>query len=114
MLPIIFNVKTGTPIFSKSEFDLSMRECVDGFIHGLAGQIDDLQEAELGGDLSEVEQLSRCLVDGASRSGYPILVEVAEISIVACRAGKSDEVRKAIEDLTELTMRVRRGSRGAA
>ena len=114
MLPIISNVKTGTPIFSKYEDDLSKRDCVDGFVHGLAGQLDDLQEAELGGDLSEVERLSQNLVNGASRSGYPLLVGVGEAAITACRAGKDDEVRKTIEDLTDLTMRVRRGSRGAA
>ena len=104
----------GTPIFSKFEDDLSKRECVDGFVHGLAGRVDDLQEAELGGDFTEVARLSRDLVDGASQSGYPILVEVAESAIHACLSREGESVRKAIEDLTDLTVRVRRGSRGAA
>ena len=107
-------MKAGTPIFSKYEDDLSMRDCVDGFVHGLASQLDDLQEAELGGDLSEVQELSRGLLDGATRSGYPLVVELAQAAITACLAGKDDEGRKAIEELTDVTMRVRRGSRGAA
>jgi len=110
----VTGVKAGTPIFSKFEDDLSMRECVDGFVHGLASKLDDLQEAELGGDLVEVERLSRALIDGAARSGYPSLVEVAESTVQACQAQEGESVRKAIEDLTDLTLRVRRGSRGAA
>ena len=91
-----------------------MRERVDGFVHGLAHQLDDLQEAELESDFGTVEKLSHALSSDASKSGYPLLVDVAEATIVACQSGKSDEIRLMIEELTDLTMRVRRGSRGAA
>ena len=91
-----------------------MRESVDGFVHGLAHQLDDLQEAELESDLQAVEKLSHDLSSEAARCGYPLLVEVAQATIVACQSGKSDEIRFMIEELTDLTVRVRRGSRGAA
>lgn len=91
-----------------------MRECVDAFVFGLADRIDDLQEAELGGDIAEVERLGRDLVTQASRSGYPPLVEVAEVTIAACQTSEPSEVRKGITELTELAQRVRRGSRGGA
>jgi hypothetical protein len=107
-------VKLGTPIYSIYDEDLAMRECIETFVYGLAAHIDDLQEAELGGDLPEVEKLSRDLVAGAERSGYPAMVEVAQTTIQACRAGEAEEVRKGIVELTELAQRVRRGSRGAA
>ena len=91
-----------------------MRACVEAFVYGLAERIDDLQEAELGSDVAEIERLGRDLVAVASRSGYPQLVEVAEATIAACQAREEDEVRKGITELTELAQRVRRGSRGAA
>jgi hypothetical protein len=91
-----------------------MRECIERFVYGLAGEIDDLQEAELGGDLTEVEKLAEQLLAGARRAGYPSLTDVAETTISACRAGDPEEVHKGIVELTELVQRVRRGSRGAA
>jgi len=107
-------VKLGPPIYSVHDDDISKRECIETFVYGLANHIDDLQEAELGEDLQEVERLSRDLVEGATRSGYPTLIGVANAAITACQASKPDEVRHAIEELTDLVQRVRRGSRGAA
>lgn len=107
-------MKPGPPIYSVHDDDLSKRDCVESFVYGLANHIDDLQEAELAEDLDEVERLSRDLIAGAEESGYPLLVEVANATITACGAGKPDEVRQGIEELTDLAQRVRRGSRGAA
>jgi hypothetical protein len=107
-------VKSGLPIYSLHDEDPSMRQCIETFVYGLARQIDDLQEAELGGDFQQVEKLARDLVAGARRSGYPSLIDVAETTISACRSGEPDEVHKGIVELTELVQRVRRGSRGAA
>lgn len=104
----------GPPIYSVLDDDPATRQCVETFIFGLASHIDDLQEAELGGDLPEVERLAKDLAAGARGAGYPQLVDVSDSTIAGCLAGESDDVRKGIVELTELAQRVRRGSRGSA
>ena len=71
-------MKPGTPIYSLHDDDIAMRESIETFVYGLAGHVDDLQEAELCGDLPEVERLARDLAKGASRSGYPAVVDMME------------------------------------
>lgn len=107
-------VNIGPAIYSLFDDDPTKRECVETFIFGLAGHIDDLQEAELGGDLREVERLAKDLSTTAGSAGYPVLVNLADSTIAACLADEADEVRKGIVELTELAQRVRRGSRGSA
>ena len=40
------------PIYSTHDEDLSMRDAIEGFVIGLAERIDDLQDAELQGNLT--------------------------------------------------------------
>ena len=107
-------MKPETPIYSTHDEDITMRECVEGFVYGLADHIDDLQDAELAGDFPLVERLCRDLIAGAGRSGYPALIDVAGDALTACATPEPEDVRKHIVELTELAQRVRRGSRGAA
>ncbi|MCG8589727.1 MAG: hypothetical protein MJE66_10590 [Proteobacteria bacterium] len=80
----------------------------------LSERVDSLQDAEANSDLDQVESLARDLGDRALRLGYPSLAEVAGQAAQACVEGKSETVRGALEELTEVARRVRQGHRGAA
>jgi hypothetical protein len=102
------------PIYSTHDEDLSMRDAIEGFVIGLAERIDDLQDAELQGNLKQVGELCTGLVAEASATGYPALVEAGELVLSAESSGGPKAVLKALFELTETVQRVRRGSRSAS
>ena len=67
------------PIFSSCEDDCDKGEEIDRFVIGLAEQVDELQDAELEGDLVLLGRRAGELARKASELGYAPMFEIAQV-----------------------------------
>jgi hypothetical protein len=81
---------------------------------GLAEAVDLLQDADVSGNLELLGTLAGDLADRARRLGYAPLARVCQSVAEAARDRKPEEARDELEELTEVSHRVRLGHRGAA
>ena len=102
------------PIFSSCEEDPDKSDAIDHFVIGLAEQVDDLQDAELEGDLGQLGRLASELARTAGELGYGPMCDIAPVVVSACRDEKVEDARAAMVELTDVAGRIRRGHRGAA
>jgi len=102
------------PIFSSCEDDCDKGEEIESFVIGLAEQVDELQDAELEGDLVLLGRRAGELARKASELGYAPMFEIAQVVASACRDGKFEDAQAAMVELTEVAGRIRRGHRGSA
>jgi hypothetical protein len=102
------------PIRSTREHEPDLEPEIDAFVFGLGELVDSFQDAELAGATASLEQLAIRLAEYATRLGYPPVAESAQRIRSACGERNPEAVRKAVQDLTEIAQRVRRGHRSAA
>jgi HPt (histidine-containing phosphotransfer) domain-containing protein len=102
------------PIYSSHSDDPTVGEAVDRFVIGLAECIDQLQDAEVDGDLCGLASLAAGLRAEADAAGYAALAGVSEALEVACIDENSEAAREKLIELTEIAQRVRLGHKGAA
>jgi len=102
------------PIYSNREDEPELREPINEFVIGLSETVDSLQDAEAAADFSALGALCSDLCDHSERLGYAPLAQVSREASEACRDGKPEIARKALESLTEIARRIRLGHRGAA
>jgi HPt (histidine-containing phosphotransfer) domain-containing protein len=101
-------------IVSTRADDPDLDERIDRFVVELAERVDAFQDAEAARDPRALGALAAALAADASALGYPLLVAAAERIAQACGEGVPELLRKGVEDLTELSQRVRRGHRSSA
>jgi hypothetical protein len=102
------------PIVSTRSEDPDCEERIDAFVIQLGPRVDAFQDAELGADLRALRDLAEALAADAEELGYPALVDAAQRIGDASGDSSADAVHKAVEQLTEISQRVRRGHRSAA
>jgi hypothetical protein len=102
------------PIRSTREHEPDIEPEIDAFVFGLGELVDSFQDAELAGATITLEQLAVRLDERASQLGYLPVAESAQRIRSACGERSPEAVRKAVQDLTEIAQRVRRGHRSAA
>ena len=102
------------PIYSSHNDDPAVGEAVDRFVIGLADCIDQLQDAEVDGDLAALISLARELRAAADTAGYAALAGVAEALEIACSHDDPKAVRDELIALTTIAQRIRLGHKGAA
>lgn len=102
------------PLYSTRAHDPDAESAIDAFIFGLGEAIDALQDAEAAGDASRLGVLSAELAMRARELGFPPVASAAEGLRAACAGSELESARKAVEELTELAQRVRRGHRSFA
>jgi len=102
------------PIRSTREHEPDIEPDIDAFVFGLGELVDSFQDAELAGATTTLEQLAVRLDERARELGYQAVAECAQRIRAACGERSSEAVRKAVQDLTEIAQRVRRGHRSAA
>ncbi len=98
-----------SPILSTLE-DAGTDEAYGSFLLELGEIVDWLQDAELRGDLEEVEKRCAQLARDGVRFGLPPLSEISEATRAACREGDREAVRDALLALTEVARRIRLAS----
>ena len=91
-----------------------MEDRIDSFVIRLAERVDLLQDAERQGALDALSDAAARMGEQAERLGYPDFARVAEKLCAACLEEHRPFVREALIQLTEVTLRIRRGYRGAA
>ena len=101
------------PIYSSHGDDPSVGDAVDRFVVGLAERIDQLQDAEVDGDLSGLVGLAAGLRAEAEPAGYAALAGIAEALEIACIGENPEAVREQLIELTNIAQRVRMGHKGA-
>jgi hypothetical protein len=99
---------------SSREDDPDVELQIDAFVVGLGETVDALQDAEAGGQLAVLRQLAAALEGRTRELGYELLSDVARQMREACDDPNPMAARKAVEDFTALSKRVRRGHRSAA
>jgi hypothetical protein len=87
---------------------------IDAFIYGLGELVDACQDAEAAGRPEELGALATRLAERAAQLGFAPLETAAASICDACRSRGAEAARKAVQELTELAQRVRRGHRSAA
>jgi len=106
--------ETLKPIYSSLGDDPAAGETVDAFVIGLAERIDTLQDAEAGGDLGQIAELTSRLIADAATAGFADFEKVGRQLEAACFEKDGKAARQCLIDLTELSQRIRLGHRGAA
>lgn len=101
------------PLYSSLVDDPLCSEAIDEFVIGVAERIDHLQDADSKGDLRELSQLASQLVVDARSAGYDSLADIAAAVEAACEERASRRAHEGVVELTDLTLRVRLGHRGA-
>jgi hypothetical protein len=102
------------PLYSKYEDDPDLMDEVSDFVIGLAEWVDELQDAECGGEFEQLGHLSKQLLEKSTRYGYPSLAESAENLRACCLEEKRDAAQETLLELTDISIRIRLGHRGAA
>jgi hypothetical protein len=102
------------PIVSRFAEDPAFDERIDRFVVGLGERIDAFQDAESQGARGALESLATALRGEAEELGYPLLAAAADRVLAASGEPGSEGLRKSVQELTEITHRVRRGHRSAA
>lgn len=100
-------------IYSTLDGEPELEQSIEDFVVTLAERVDRLQDAQILGDLTALEEQSGELRDVAQRLGYPALTEAATALAEACHAGDSEGALERLFALTEIAGSVRRGHRGA-
>ena len=101
------------PILSSLAEDPRKQESIDRFVLELSSQIDDLQEADVQGDFARVIELASKLLEASSAQGYEILSRCCTGVRAAAESRSSEELRKALVEVTEVAHRIRLGYRGS-
>jgi len=101
------------PIYSAKEHDPALAEVIDTFVVGLAERVDALQDATSRQELDVVGGLCAQVTREAGALGFAPLARCAARIEVECEAGRAEEVRKGVVELTDLARRIRLGHRGA-
>lgn len=101
------------PLYSDHAQDPALSEAIDRFVLGLAGAVDDLQDAHIACDCTRLGLLARELAADADLVGYGPLAELAD-AVSSCAAHmKQEEARDVLIELTAVAQRIRLGHRGA-
>ncbi len=106
--------KRKSPIYSALENELDLLDEISVFVIDLAQFVDALQDAEAASDLRELGRLAALLAKQADHFGYPLLETAAQGIDIACKKGDRAAAKKALRELTEISLLIRRGHRGAA
>jgi hypothetical protein len=101
------------PLHSRYDDDPTYTEAIDAFIVRLAERVDGLQDIEARGDMTGLADAVTSLGNQANHLGYPLLAEMAGEVAQAARDRNGDLARKALEDLTEVSRRMRQAHRGS-
>ncbi len=102
------------PILSTREIDPEATRVIDAFVIQLAEEIDRLQDAQVEDDLACVSELAHGLARRADEAGYAPLVKVCGTLIRACTDQKPEDAEAALVEMTEISLCIRLGHRGAA
>jgi hypothetical protein len=108
------NDRLSPPIRSTREHEPDLEPEIDSFVFGLGELVDSFQDAEMAGATNSLDQLAQRLAERAGTLGYEPVAESARRIRTACGERNPEAIRKAVQDLTELSQRVRRGHRSAA
>jgi hypothetical protein len=101
------------PILSSLAEDPRKQDSIERFVLELSSQIDDLQEAEVQGDFVHVIELASNLLETSTAEGYEVLSHCCTGVRIAAESRSSEELRKALVEVTEVAHRIRLGYRGA-
>jgi hypothetical protein len=102
------------PIRSTRDHEPDLEPEIDAFVFGLGEVVDSFQDAEMEGATTTLDQLAQRLAERAGGLGYAPIAESAQRIRGACGERNPEAVRKAVQDLTEIAQRVRRGHRSTA
>lgn len=99
---------------SSRENDPEVELQIDAFVVRLGETVDALQDAEAAGRMDALRAQAEALEARTRELGYEALASAARQIRDACDDPNPVTARKAVEDFTELSKRVRRGHRSAA
>ena len=99
---------------SSREDDPEVELRIDVFVLQLGEIVDDLQDAEASGKLSDLASLASELVKRSDELGYELLADASRQILEACQDRNPEAAHKGVVDFTEISKRVRRGHRSAA
>jgi hypothetical protein len=99
---------------SSRENDPEVELQIDAFVVRLGETVDALQDAEAAGRVDALRAQAAALEAHTRELGYEALASAARQIREACDDSNPVSARKAVEDFTELSKRVRRGHRSAA
>lgn len=102
------------PIRSSRDDEPDLEPAIDAFVFGLGEIVDSFQDAEAAGALPKLDEIAAQLMARAETLGYRPVSDSAQRVRAACSERNPEAVRKAVQDLTEVAQRVRRGHRSAA
>ncbi len=91
-----------------------LEERLDAFVVDLGRLVDELQDLEASGGLAELEARARVFGEESRELGYAPLALCAAGVVSACRSRDPEGARKQLQELTDVSQRVRSGHRGAA
>lgn len=106
--------RTLPPIHSTREHEADLEPELDSFVFNLGELIDGFQDAEAAGGRATLIQLALDLTARSEALGFMALAEAARDVGNSCDERNPDAVRKAVEALTDVAQRIRRGHRSAA
>jgi hypothetical protein len=101
------------PIYSSFADDPAYTHRIDAFVLRVAERIDNLQDADIRGDLEALARLASDLGRDARAVGYEALARGAAVVEAACLADEAKEAHAGIVELTAIARLVRLGHRGA-
>jgi hypothetical protein len=102
------------PILSTFADDPAQQDLIDAFVVALAERVDELQDLEARGELDRLARCAEALLGDARKAGYDALSRSAAGVRSAALESQTQEARKALIELTEVSQLVRLGHRGAA
>lgn len=102
------------PIISLYAADPELEERIDAFVIELGERVDQLQDAEIDGDLALLRELLEKFGAESRELGYEFLGQAADRVAAACLEQSPEAIRKSLTDLTEVSQRVRRGHSSSA
>ena len=102
------------PIRSLREHEPDVEPQIDAFVLQLGERVDGLQDAEAQGARQELRARSLELAAESQALGFPPLARAAAHVLACCAELDPAALHKAVEALTEVAQRVRRGHRSAA
>lgn len=103
-----------SPICSEFEDDPAIRERIDEFVVGIGERVDALQDSHTTGDPRHLAELVRSLAAQAGELGFAPLAESARRVAEHCENRDLKQAEEELLALTEISVRIRLGHRGAA
>ncbi len=100
-------------IYSTLDGEPELEEPIESFVVTLAERVDELQDAQVQGDLQRLAKEAGALREDALRLGYPQLSEASNGVVEACLAEEEERALEQLVLLTEIARSVRLGHRGA-